>query len=103
MNLAKKIHVSEAAIEYLQDLMEKSRQLSQGLSPRGGRDFLAGAKALALIRKRDFVIPEDFQTIGEDVMGHRLLGNTHLATVESSSTSSGRSLAREILNSVPTR
>lgn len=95
MDAVAKIHVSEAAIDYLQDLIEKSRQLSVGLSPRGGRDFLAGAKALAFLKQRDFVIPEDFQTLGVDVMGHRL---SH----KGARTTTGRDLAREILQSVPT-
>ena len=86
------IKVAAPALDYLQDLVEKSRQLSQGLSPRGARDFYKAAKAYALCEGRDYVIPEDFQSVGVAVMGHRIF---------SDSNPSGKDLAKEIIHSVP--
>lgn len=91
---ASKIQVSEVAVQFLQDIIEKSRNLSTGISPRAGRDFLKAAKAYAYLCERPFVIPEDFQAVGVAVMSHRL-SNSELQPGDR------QELAREILFSVP--
>jgi len=93
-NDVENIHVSDVALQFLQDILEKSRQLSTGVSPRGGRDFLNAARAYAFLAGRAFVLPEDFQDIGIAVMAHRISG------VEGRQGPKDE-LAREILFSVP--
>jgi MoxR-like ATPase len=70
-----RIHVSEALIDYLQGLLEASRQRGaflNGLSPRAGLAILRSAQAWALLDGRDFVQPEDIQAVLAATVGHRL-------------------------------
>ncbi len=89
------VTVSDTALNYLQDIVEKSRTLSWGLSPRAARDFNKAAKAYAFIAGRSFVIPEDYQAVGVAVMNHRL--RTH----EEYGDKSSEQLSQEIIHSVP--
>ena len=96
MQAAEAIHAADGALEYLQDIVEKSREMSRGLSPRAARAFNRAAKAYAYIEGREFVIPEDYQAVGVNVMAHRLASH-------SLQDQSGFELAREILQSVPVK
>ena len=92
----RKVHASAALLDYLQDLLEASRQRhSAGLSPRAGLALLNAAQAWAFMLGRDMVLPEDIQAVGIAVMGHRL--GHHLEQ----SGASGRTLAQNLLQSVP--
>ena len=71
----REIFVSEAILDYIQDLLGKSRNNSQqylGLSPRAGIALLQAAKAWALTEGRDMVLPEDVQAVAGSVLEHRL-------------------------------
>ena len=73
------VHVAEALIDYLQAILEFTRQsprYQMGLSPRAGLAILHCAQAWALIHGRDYVIPEDVQMILPGVVGHRLIAIT---------------------------
>ena len=71
-----KVHASERLLDYLQDLLEASRELGQGgLSPRAGLACLRAARAWAFLSGRDMVWPEDLQRLAPPVMGHRLGGH----------------------------
>ena len=68
------IFVSDAILDYIQDLLGKSRNNSQqylGLSPRAGIALLQAAKAWALTEGRDMVLPEDVQAVAGSVLEHR--------------------------------
>lgn len=70
-----KIHVSGALLDYVQALLDFSRQAPQiaaGLSPRAGLALMHCAKAWALMANRDHVLPEDVKTILPYVVSHRL-------------------------------
>lgn len=70
-----KIHVSDALLDYLQSLINYTREspdYSCGLSPRAGIAILTAAKAWAFMDNRDAVLPEDIQTVLAPVVGHRL-------------------------------
>ncbi|MDY6809028.1 MAG: AAA family ATPase [Actinomycetota bacterium] len=47
--------------------------LEYGVSPRGSLGLLAASRALALIRGRDYVLPEDVRDVAGDVLAHRLV------------------------------
>lgn len=69
------IHISEALLDYLQALLDQSRQsprFTNGLSPRAGLALKQCAQAWALIEGRDFAIPEDVQAVFPGVASHRL-------------------------------
>lgn len=92
----RKVHTSPALLDYLQDLLDASRQRhSTGLSPRAGLALLHASQSWALIHGRDMVLPEDIQAVGVSVMAHRL-GHDIQQPGES-----GRTLAEALLRSVP--
>lgn len=69
------IHVSDALLDYLQQLLDFSRSSGNyvsGLSPRAGISILNAAKAWALINSHQHVLPEDIQAVLPSVIGHRL-------------------------------
>jgi MoxR-like ATPase len=47
--------------------------LDAGASPRATLGLVAAARALALVRGRDHVLPDDIRDLARDVMAHRLL------------------------------
>jgi MoxR-like ATPase len=74
-NAVPQIHVAEALIDYLQTILDISRQSPRyrvGLSPRAGLAIRNCAQAYALMQGRDHVVPEDVQTVLPGVIGHRL-------------------------------
>ena len=92
----RKVHTSPALLDYLQDLLDASRQRhSTGLSPRGGLALMHSAQAWALMHGREMVLPEDVQAVGVAVIGHRL-GHDIEEPGES-----GRTLAEALLRTVP--
>jgi MoxR-like ATPase len=47
--------------------------LEHGVSPRGTLGLVAAARALALLRGRDYVLPPDIADLTRDVLAHRLV------------------------------
>lgn len=76
---ARRVHVSPALLDYLQDLLAATRAAGRGLSPRGGIAVLHAARAWALMHGRTMVLPEDIQAVASAVMGHRLEGGAEEA------------------------
>ncbi|HUL41598.1 MAG TPA: MoxR family ATPase [Burkholderiales bacterium] len=69
------VHASDALMDYLQALIQRTRQSPHyvnGLSPRAGLALLHSARAWALVHGRNQVLPEDVQAILPSVVGHRL-------------------------------
>jgi MoxR-like ATPase len=52
---------------------ELGRYVEFGASPRGSIALVVAARALALIRGRDYVIPQDLAELAHDVLRHRLV------------------------------
>ncbi|MFM7264345.1 MAG: AAA family ATPase, partial [Cyanobium sp.] len=70
-------HVAPALLDYVLDLLARSRDGSQRgfpLSPRAGLGLLAVARAWALIEGRDHVLPDDVQAVLAPVCEHRMDG-----------------------------
>lgn len=74
-NEVAKIHTSPAIIDYVQQLLEYTRNSDLfhfGLSPRAGLGLLRASQAWALIENRQQVLPEDVQAVLPNIIGHRL-------------------------------
>ena len=70
---AAEVHVAPALLDYIQALLNGSRELlAVGLSPRAGLGLLAAARAWAFLAGRQMVIPEDIQAVFVPVAGHRI-------------------------------
>ena len=73
--LSSEVKVSEALIDYIQRLVQYTRQspdFAYGLSPRGALALLNCAKSWALIEDRNHVVPEDVQAVLPAIVEHRL-------------------------------
>ncbi|MEE9450538.1 MAG: ATPase, partial [Ignavibacteriaceae bacterium] len=70
--------------------------ISYGASPRASIYLAMGAKAIAFIKRRGYVIPEDVRAICHDVMRHRI-AVTYEAEAEDITS---EYLINEILNKV---
>jgi MoxR-like ATPase len=69
-------HVREEVIAYVGELLKATREddtLSVGASPRSGLMLLMGAKSLARFRGRDFVTPDDVQSVLLPTFRHRVV------------------------------
>jgi MoxR-like ATPase len=54
-------------------LEDLARYITFGASPRASINMILAAQALALVRGRQYVLPEDVGTIAPDVLRHRLV------------------------------
>lgn len=78
------LHLSEAVVEYIVQLIAATRGardygkdlgdwIEYGASPRGSIALERCARASAWLEGRDFVSPDDVQTVAHDVLRHRLI------------------------------
>jgi MoxR-like ATPase len=70
------IYVDDVILRYIAEMVRKTRehpQVDVGSSPRGGLALLKASRAMALIRGRDFVTPDDVKTFALDALSHRLI------------------------------
>jgi len=70
------VHMDPLVRNYLLDLVEATRQdsgLRAGISPRGSLALYRVSQALAAVRNRDYVIPEDVKEMAPSVFNQRLL------------------------------
>ena len=73
---AERVYVADGVYVYVSELVEETRRhplIQLGISPRGALALCRAAKAYALIRGRDFVVPEDVRDVFADVCSHRLV------------------------------
>ncbi len=74
-DLASRVHIAPALLDYVQAIVEHTRRSPEyvaGLSPRAALALVHSARAWALLEGRDKVIPEDVQAILPGVAAHRL-------------------------------
>jgi len=72
------LHVSAPVLDYIQMLVEATRThaaLRAGLSPRAALAMLKTARARALLKGRDYVLPDDVKQIFAPLAAHRLQCN----------------------------
>jgi len=70
------VTVHKDLIQYMLDIVEQTRKheyITLGVSPRGSLALVRGAMAMAYLRGRDFVIPEDIASIVVPVLAHRIM------------------------------
>jgi MoxR-like ATPase len=97
-NEVQQVHAAPALLDYLQVLLNHTRQspdFAHGLSPRAGLALLQGARAWAYTDGRKMVLPEDLQAVLPAVVAHRLA-----AAGTNSSQASGAQLAEQLLQQV---
>lgn len=74
--LTKKVHLEESLRAYIVELVQRTREhpaVYLGASPRGSIALMRTAQALAFIRGRDYVIPDDIREMLQPTLAHRIL------------------------------
>ena len=82
---AKQVYVDREVLDYAVRLVMATRdpaahglshlagQLAYGARPRASLGLVAGGRAIALLRARDYVLPQDIYDVGFEVLNHRLV------------------------------
>jgi len=74
------VYAAPAIMDYILDITEATRHhpdLRLGASPRASLHMLRAARARAAMSGRDYVIPDDVQTLAVPVLTHRLMPSAH--------------------------
>jgi len=83
--LVRQTVVEDALIEYVTDLVRATRDpasvglpeleglIEYGASPRAGIALISAARALAYLKGRAYVVPDDVKELAHDAMRHRLV------------------------------
>src|SRR5262245_64227113 len=69
------VHVAAVTERYIVDLVQATRsdhRVALGASPRGALALLKLARALAALKRRDFVLPDDVKAMAVAALAHRL-------------------------------
>lgn len=97
---AAQVYTDQAILRYIAELSAATRRhplLRLGVSPRGSLALCAAAKATALVRGRDYVIPDDIRVIALETFGHRVLLSPRAKTENIRA----EQILEEILGTVP--
>jgi len=102
------VYMDEKIERYILDIVSATREpdktglarlkplIQYGASPRAGINLALAAKALAFLRRRGYVVPEDILELCPDVLRHRI-GLSYEAEAENIST---EDIIRDLLNVV---
>ena len=83
--MVSKVYVDPALVSWVVDLATATRKpaelgldviapyISYGASPRGPISVIAAARALAVLRQRDYVLASDVEALVRDAFRHRLV------------------------------
>lgn len=72
----KTVYIHPDVAAYSVDIVDKTRQrddVALGVSPRGNLAYLRAAQALAAIRGKDYVSPDEIKELAMPVLGHRII------------------------------
>jgi MoxR-like ATPase len=92
--------ISQAVRAYIADLAAASRvhkKVRFGVSPRGALGIMKAAQGLALLRGRDFVLPDDIKELARPVLLHRII----LRHEERTRGASAQEVLDDVLSQVP--
>ncbi len=74
--LVDEVTIDDKLLGYIARITDTTRQhqnLYLGASPRASLAMMRASKAIAAIKNRDFVIPEDIQYVAPHVLNHRIM------------------------------
>jgi len=94
------VHVADVTQRYIVDLVRATRvdhRVALGASPRGAIALLKLARALAALRRRDFVLPDDVKLMTVPALAHRIILKPELWA----SRVSAAQVAQSVLTQVP--
>jgi len=75
-DVVRRVHVEQSIYNYIVELVRRTRMHDDtylGASPRGSLGLLRASQASAILRGRDYVIPDDVKALVSPVLGHRII------------------------------
>ena len=72
----KDVYVDELITKFIVSIIDATREhpdISLGCSPRGSLGLYRGAQAMALVRGRDYVLPDDVKELAVPMISHRII------------------------------
>jgi len=78
----RQVHLDDSLKQYIVALTRATRQhpgVELGASPRGSIALMRLSQALAAVRQRDYVIPDDIKYVAPAAMRHRIILSTDVA------------------------
>ncbi|MBE6732121.1 MAG: AAA family ATPase [Ruminococcaceae bacterium] len=96
---SKEIYVHPLLMKYIVDIAHASRDarnVATGISPRGSLALLRACRAYAMVKGRDYVVPEDIKAIAVPVLAHRIVINGAVSTINEQ-----KKIIENILNLTP--
>ncbi len=96
------VRVDGSIYDYVLDITDATRESEElviGVSPRGAISLYRAAQALAVLKNRDFVVPDDIKQLAVPVLSHRVLGK---GIVQGSRRNVTEGIIHGIVNSVST-
>jgi MoxR-like ATPase len=99
-NARKRVRVSNPVREYITDIVSATRNhnsLRFGASPRGSLGLMRAGQALAALRGREYILPDDIKYLTRPVLAHRLI----LKEEERLRGKSSEGFLTEILSRIP--
>ena len=100
IKMVKNVFVSPMIRKYIVEIVNRTRtneDLYLGASPRGSLALFRTSQVLAVIKGRNYVLPDDVKEMALPVLAHRLIVNPEARLKEISSTR----IVQEILDQVP--
>ena len=95
----KKVHVADSIRRYILDIINSLRNhqdIRLGPSTRAGIALVTGARALAFVQERDFVIPDDVKSLLLPALSHRVQVSAEAEMEEISPDSIINEIANEV-------
>ncbi|NIT13970.1 MAG: AAA domain-containing protein [Candidatus Dadabacteria bacterium] len=97
-SLVEKVNIDESILEYILDIVNKTRDNSLfelGVSPRGTIALKLAAQANAVIEGRDYCIPDDVKNMAVAVLAHRVIMKNEVSRI-----STEEEAIKEVLESI---
>lgn len=72
------VHMDDKVRQYIMEIVHATRDhedLTLGASPRGSIALFRGSQAMAALRGRDYVLPDDVKFIVAPILAHRLINS----------------------------
>ncbi len=99
-NAVKQVYVDERIKSYIVTLSQATREhpdVYLGASPRGSLALFKTARALAALRQRDYVLPDDIKELAAPTLAHRIIISPSARIKNISS----EAILHEILETIP--
>ncbi|WP_334103116.1 MoxR family ATPase [Mesotoga prima] len=96
----KEVEIEDSVLQYIISIVNETRShrdIQLGVSPRGSIALMETARALAGIRGRRFVIPDDVKETASDILSHRIIIKPEARLMRRTN----RDVINEIVESLP--